>query len=128
MRTAVGWVLLIALVLLTLFEGLLLALAQFAHDFNTGGPNPPGLQYGWLFFVLEVGALAISRRSGLPLLAVGGAEWIGGVMIFQMRTRHLPLITALGDSWMETSFFLLAAVYVMTTGYRGRRQQHKPGI
>ncbi len=116
MRTTVEWVSLVALVLLILFEGLLLALGQFGHDFNTGGANPPGLQYGWLFFVLKIGALAISRRSGLPLLAVGVAEWTWGVMVFQIHTRHLSFGAAIGESWLDTSFVLLAVVYVATSG------------
>ena len=116
MKKALGWVLLAALTLLTAFDGLLLALGQFGHDFNDGGSNPPSLQYGWLFFVLKVAALAISRRSSLPLLAIGIADWAYGVIIFQMHIRHLPFTSALGEGWMETSFLLLAVVYVVTNG------------
>jgi hypothetical protein len=128
MRTLTGWLALLVLALLTLFEGLLLALGQFGHDFNTGGPTPPSLQYGWLFFVLKVAALAISMRSGLPLLFVGILDWLYGVVIFQMHSRHLPFMSALGNGWMETSFFLLTVVYVMTNGYQGLMLRDKPRV
>lgn len=116
MKNALVWIVLSTLTLLTIFNGLLLALGQFGHDFNNGGPNPPSLQYGWLFFALKVAALAISRRSSLPLLVIGIADWLYGVAIFQMHIRHLPLMFALGEGWMETSFLLLALVYVLTNG------------
>ena len=112
MKTAVGWITLICLGMLILFEGLLLALGQFGHDFNNGGPNPSGLQYGWVILVLKIGALVISRRSGIPLLLVGVIDWICGIVIFQMHTRHLSFGVALGNSWLDVSFVLLAAIYV----------------
>jgi hypothetical protein len=114
MKAAVGWIILICLGLLTLFEGLMLFLGQFGHDFNNGGPNPPGLQYGWLMLALKIGALVISRRSGVPLLLVGVIDWICGIML--SYTRHLPFGAALGDSWLAASFVLLAAIYVGVTG------------
>jgi len=110
------WVILFVLGALTLFDGLLLALGQFGHDFNNGGPNPPSLEYGWLFFALKIAALAISRRSSLPLLVVGIADWSYGIVVFQMHIRHLGFIPALGEGWMETSFLLLAIVYVVANG------------
>lgn len=116
MRTAVGWITLICLGLLTLFEGLLLALGQFGHDFNKGGPNPSSLQYGWLMLVLKIGALAVSRRSGVPLLLIGVLDWICGIVFFQMHTRHLSFGASLGNSWLEISFILLAVVYLGAIG------------
>jgi len=116
MRTAVGWITLICLGLLTLFEGLLLALGQFGHDFNSGGPNPPGLQYGWLMLFLKIGALAVSRRSGVPLLLVGVLDWICGIVFFQMHAGHLTFGASLGNSWLEVSFVLLAVVYLGAIG------------
>ena len=115
MKKALGWTVLATLTLLTLFEGLLVAFGQFAHDFNDGGPNLPSLQYGWLFLALKVAALAISRRSGLPLLVIGIANWVYGVAMFQMHIRHLSFMHALGEGWLETSFLLLAVVYVVTS-------------
>lgn len=115
MRTAVGWITLICLGLLTVFEGLLLALGQFGHDFNNGGPNPLSLQFGWVMLVLKIGALVISRRSGVPLLLVGLLDWICGIVFFQMHIRHLSFGAALGDSWLDVSFVLLAVVYVVAT-------------
>jgi hypothetical protein len=116
MKKALGWAVIAVITVLTLFEGLLIAFAQFAHDFNDGGPNPPNLRHGWVFLALKVAALAISRRSGLPLLIIGIVDWSYGVVIFQMQTRHLPFMSALGDGWMQTSFLLLAVVYVVTNG------------
>jgi hypothetical protein len=118
MRTAVGWITLICLGVLTLLEGLFLALGQFGHDFNSGGPNPPGLQYGWLMLVLKIGALVISRRSSLPLLLVGVIDWVCGIVLFQMHIRHLSFGNALGGSWLDVSFVLLAGIYVGVTARR----------
>jgi hypothetical protein len=117
MKKTLGWIVLATLTLLTVFDGLLLALGQFGHDFNNGGSNPPSLQYGWLFFVLKVAALALSRRSSLPLLVIGVADWTYGVAIFQMHIRHLPFTSASGEGWMETSFLLLAAIYVVAMSH-----------
>jgi hypothetical protein len=118
MKNAMNWTVLALLAALTIFEGLLIALGQFGHDFNNGGPNPPSLQYGWLFLVLKVAALLISRRSSLPLLGIGILNWAYGILMFQMHTRHLSFVPALGEGWMETSFLLLTVVYVMTTSAR----------
>lgn len=112
MKNSAEWITLICLGVLTLFEGLLLGLGQFGHDFNAGGPNPLSLQYGWLLLVLKIVGLAVSRRTGLPLLIVGIIGWIYGIVFFQMHTRHLSFGASLGNGWLESSFVILAAIYV----------------
>ncbi len=47
-----------------MFDAVLQYFSQLGHDFNSGGPNPPGLQYGWLILALRVVGLAVSRKSG----------------------------------------------------------------
>jgi hypothetical protein len=116
MKTSVGWITLTCLGVLILFEGLLLGLGQFGHDFNAGGPSPASLQYGWLLLVLQIAGLVVSRRTGLPLLIVGIIGWVYGVLFFQLHTRHLSFGASLGEGWFDSIFVLLAAIYLAVQG------------
>jgi hypothetical protein len=99
-----------------MFEGLMLALGQFGHDFNSGGPEPIGLWFGWLMLGLKIVGLSVSRRTALPLLLVGVINWICGIALFQMHTHHLPFGAGLGNSWLDASFVLIAAIYAGVMG------------
>ena len=116
MRNTFGWIALICLSALTLFGSVLLVFGQFGHDFVVGGPNPPSLWYGWLMLALKIGSIAVSRRSGIPLILVGLIDWMVGIAFFQMYRQHLSFGVAVSDSWLDFSFVLFAVVYVATTG------------
>jgi hypothetical protein len=119
-----AWLVLICLGVLTLLDFLLLIIGQFGHDFNNGGPNPPGLQYEWLIVVLKIGALIVSRRSGLPLLLVGVIDFVYGVAFFEMHVRHISFASALSEDWLATSFLLFSVVYAIVSERRRFQQSN----
>ena len=116
MRKAAGWVTLISLGALTLFDALILCLGQFGHDFTQGGPEPHGLRYGWLALVCKVVGLGISLRTGLLMLVGGLIDWLYSVVFIQMQSQHQSLGNAVSNSPLDGVYVLLAVVYIVVTG------------
>lgn len=114
MRKTLGWVTLILLGALTVFEALILCLGQFGSDFTQGGPEPRSLQYGWLALVCKVVGLGISRRTGLLLLVGGLIDWIYALFI-QMHGHHQALGAAISNSPLDGAYVLLAVIYIVAT-------------
>jgi hypothetical protein len=112
MRRAVGWVTLILLGALTIFEGLVLCLGQFGSDFTQGGAEPRGLQYGWLALVCKVVGLGISRKTGLLMIVGGLIDWIYA-MVIQMHGHGQSLGAALSNSPLDGAYVLLAVIYIV---------------
>jgi hypothetical protein len=116
MKTVAGWITLVLLAVVTLFEGLLLYLGQFGFDFTQGGPEPLGLRYEWLLLLSKLVGLGISRRTSLLMLAAGLADWVFGIVFLRMHSQHESLGAALSDSWVTGAYVLLAVIYIVITG------------
>lgn len=116
MKTAAGWITLVLLAVVTLFEGLLLYLGQFGFDFTQGGPEPLALLCAWLLLLCKLVGLGVSRRTGLLMLAAGLADWVFGIVFLRMHSQHESLGAAISDSWITGAYVLLAVIYIVITG------------
>ena len=119
MRKTVGWVVLILLGALTLFDALVLCLGQFGHDFTQGGAEPRGLRYSWLALACKVLGLGISLRTGLLMMVGGIIDWLYSVIFIQMQSQHQSLGNAMSNSPLDGIYLVLAAIYLLTTGRWG---------
>jgi hypothetical protein len=121
MRKTIGWLTLILLGALTLFDALILCLGQFGHDFNQGGAEPHGLRYGWLALVCKVVGLGISLRTGLLMIVGGLLDWVYGVVFIQMQGQHQSLGNAVSNSSLDGIYVVVAVTYILVTGRWGIR-------
>lgn len=115
MKNVIRWVTLICLGALTLFEAFILCLGQFGFDFTQGGPEPHGLQYGWLALACKIVGLGVSRRTGVLMIVGGLIDWIYAILL-SMQGQHLPFVNALLNSPLDGAYLLLAVIYIVVTG------------
>jgi len=116
MKKIIEWIILILLGVLTLFETLILCLGQFGTDFTQGGPEPHGLQFGWLVLICKIVGLGISRRTGLLMLAAGLFNWLYSVVFIQMQAQHQSFGVALSKSPLDGAYLILALLYIVVSG------------
>lgn len=116
MKKTMEWITLILLGALTLFETLILCLGQFGTNFTQGGPEPRGLQFGWLVLICKIVGLGISRRTGLLMLAAGLFNWLYSVIFIQMQAQHQSFSVALSKSPLDGAYLILVLLYIVVSG------------
>jgi hypothetical protein len=115
MRRLVGWLALISLGGVTVFDGLLLSVAQTGNDFVQGGPEPAGLQFAWVMLACKIIGLGFSPWTGTPMIAIGLIDWIASVAFLPPPLPRQPFFSNLMDSAFFWAYPLLAVIYTAAT-------------